>query len=149
MNATVRWTLIIIGFLLSNALAMGFLILASSTSRAQVIPDYYARSTRYDAELDAAARSRALGWQVAVSIVDGAITATVRDRNGAPLETVDVRAIATPRADATRLVDVRLVAAGGGRHAAQLVTGPGLHDVIVIVERGSERFSAHALVEAR
>ena len=37
MTAARRWTLIIIGFLLANALAMGFLVLASSNHPAKVL----------------------------------------------------------------------------------------------------------------
>ena len=59
MNAKVRWALIIIGFLVSNALAMGFLVLASTTSRAEVIPDYYEKAARFDETMELAARERA------------------------------------------------------------------------------------------
>lgn len=54
MSAKLRWVLIIVGFLVSNALAMGFLVMASSTSRAQVIPDYYAKAARFDEKIDQA-----------------------------------------------------------------------------------------------
>lgn len=37
MNARQRWTLIIVGFLFANAVAMGFLVLASQSSPAKVI----------------------------------------------------------------------------------------------------------------
>jgi len=40
MSPAKRWILIIVGLLLANALAMGFLVLASHDRPAQVLPGY-------------------------------------------------------------------------------------------------------------
>lgn len=148
MNATVRWILIVIGFLVANALAMAFLVVASSSSQAQVIPDYYAKSVRFDETIDEAARSRALGWQVDLAIVDGVATATVADATGARLDGAMVKLTAVPRAHAARATEVALPAHAGA-YRAPYAGPPGLSDVTIAVEHGGQRFSAHALVEVR
>ena len=67
MSAKLRWVLIIVGFLMANTLAMGFLVMASRTSRAEVIPDYYAKAARFDEKVDqACATEIRTGMQIVV-----------------------------------------------------------------------------------
>jgi nitrogen fixation protein FixH len=141
MTATVRWSLIVVAFLVSNAIAMGYLILASSTSRADVIPDYYAKSTRFDQEIDQAARNRALGWRVDAL---AGMSLDIRDGAGAPITGARVRVSATARATG-RTAELELVERDGRYVAAHRVQG--LEDLAILVERGGERFTAHAIVE--
>jgi len=149
VNATVRWILIIVGFLVANAIAMGFLVIASSSSQAQVIPDYYARAVRFDETIDEAARSRALGWQVQLAIDDGVAAAKVVDAAGTPLDGAAVKIAAVPRAHAARTTELVLPAQAAGEYRAAYTGMAGLADVTVTVERAGQRFSAHALVEVR
>lgn len=141
MNAAVRWILIIIGLLVSNALAMGYLVMASSTSRADVISDYYGKAARFDQQIDQAAKNRALGWRVDA---EPGVALAIRDAAGAPLRGAQVHATATSRATgqtaelALREIDGRYVATYRAR---------GLSDLAIVVERGGERFTAHAIVE--
>jgi hypothetical protein len=46
MTPRARWLLIIIGFLVANALAMGFLVMASSSHPVDIHPDYYKTLSR-------------------------------------------------------------------------------------------------------
>lgn len=141
MTATVRWILIIVGFLVSNALAMGFLVLASSTSRAEVIPDYYNKAARYDQQIDQAANNRMLGWSVDVQ---AGLSIDLLDASGAALAGARVHVTATSRAHA-RVTELDLVERDGryvAVHAAR-----GLEDLAIVVERGGERFTARATIE--
>jgi nitrogen fixation protein FixH len=141
MNATVRWILIIVGFLISNALAMGFLVVASSTSRAEVIPDYYAKAAAYDTQIDQAAKNRALGWSIDVQ---AGLAINVRDASGAALDGARVHVTATSRAHA-RITELELTGHAGRYTAAHRASG--IEDLVIVVERGGERFTAHATIE--
>jgi nitrogen fixation protein FixH len=141
MTATVRWILIVIALLVSNALAMGYLVLASSSSRPDVIPDYYARSAAFDQEIDQATKNRALGWRVDAR---AGMSLEIRDAVGAPLTGARVRVSATARADG-RTTEVELVE-HDGRYVAPH-PARGLEDLAIVVDRGGERFTAHAIVE--
>jgi len=44
MTPKARWILIIVGLLVANALAMGFLVLASSTHHPKIAPEYERRA---------------------------------------------------------------------------------------------------------
>jgi nitrogen fixation protein FixH len=139
VTATLRWTLIIVGLLVANALAMGFLVMASSTSPPRVIPDYYAKAAAYDTQIDQAATNRALGWRVEVQ---PGLAIDLRDRDGAPIDDARVRVVITPRAQLTGTA-LELVAAGGGRYAVAH-EARGLETLAIVVERGGERFTARA-----
>lgn len=148
MNATVRWILVIVGFLVANALAMAFLVVASSTSRAQVIPDYYDRGTHHDEAMAQAERSRALGWQTSIAIAGGELVVDVRDEAGQPLDAARVQVTGYPRAHAARTFTTELAALGAGRYRAPHA-GLGVHDVVILVERAGRRFTSPVMVEAR
>ena len=142
MSAAARWILIIVGLLLANALAMGFLVMASSTSRPEVIPDYYAKAAHYDSQIDQAAKNRALGWRVDVQ---AGLSIEVRDGHGAPIDDARVRAFVSPRARVTG-VELELASAGNGRYAVAH-QARGLETVVITVDRGGERFTARATIE--
>jgi len=137
----VRWTMIVVAFLVSNALAMGYLVLASSTSRADVIPDYYAKSARFDEEIDQAAKNRALGWRVDAQ---AGVSLDLRDAAGTPIIGARVHVSAMARATGRR-TELDLVERDG-RYVATHRAG-GLEDLAIVAERGGERFTAHAIVE--
>nr|MDQ3364095.1 FixH family protein [Myxococcota bacterium] len=147
MNATLRWTLIIIGFLVANALAMAFLVVASSSSRAQVIPDYYERAAHYDDVIDQASRNRALGWRTSIDVVGGALLVEVRDSSGTPLDDARVQVTGAPRAHAASTFAVELATRGSGRYQAAHAGRAGVHDVTVTVERAGHRFTSAGMVE--
>lgn len=140
MNATVRWILIIVALLVSNVIAMGFLVLASSTSRAEVIPDYYTKAARFDDAIDQAAKNRALGWTLDVQ---AGLSIEVRDARG-PITGARVHATAVSRAKGRTTV-LELVEREGRYVVAYRAHG--LEDLEIVVERGGERFTAHATIE--
>ncbi len=85
MTARWKWLLAIAGLLVANVIAMMALAVAANHGGAQVIPDYYAKATHYDDELDSSSRSQALGWRVEVTVAGDVIDATVVDASGAPI----------------------------------------------------------------
>lgn len=148
MTASTRWTLIIVGLLGGNLLAMALLIGSSQTSRAQVIPEYYQRAVRFDDEIDDASRARDLGWQIRASLERDAITVEVADRAGKPVVGV-VHVHGFQRAHAANRFEVDLAAIADGRYRIARANELGVHDLDVVVERGSSRFVAHVVIEAR
>lgn len=147
MNATTRWILIVVGLLVSNAIAMGFLVLASSTSRAEVIPDYYAKAATYDTVIEQGEKNRALGWRIDRLAVDGELALDVHDAKGAPLDGARVRVMVMARANG-RVTEIDLLPHGEGRYvAAHRATG--VEDLAITVDRGGERFTARVTVECR
>lgn len=149
MSAATKWIIAIVGLLAGNIAAMIILATIASATTPGIVPDYYDRAARYDDTIDEAARSRALGWSVEVTIDGGAVEVALRDARASSLDGATVRVSGYPRARATRQFDVMLIAVGQGRYRAALPTTAGVHDVTVVVERGGERFTAQATVEAR
>lgn len=147
MTATVRWLVIIVGLLVGNALAMTFLIVASSTNRVHVIPNYYAKAVRHDDVIDEDRRNRALGWTIAVTPAASSLAVIVRDATGALLDGATVRATLVPRARAERRYELALREASSGRYVGHGVESSGFHDAELVVERAGHRFTQHALVE--
>ena len=147
MTAATRWIMIIVGLLVANALAMGFLVMASSTSRAEVIPDYYAKAASYDTVIDQAEKNRTLGWRIERVQLDHELAIDVRDAEGGPLEGARVHVTAVPRAHG-HAVELDLTARGEGRYAVAHRAG-GLQDLAIVIERGGERFTARVTIECR
>src|SRR5678815_6106383 len=116
MTAGWKWLLAIGGLLAANVISMVILAVMAHHGRAQVIPDYYARATHYDDELESASHSRALGWRVEVSATGDAIDARAVDAAGAPITGATVRITGYQRAYASDIVDIELASAGTGPH---------------------------------
>ncbi len=148
MTPKTRWTLAIVGLLGGNVLAMTTLATVANVGHSEVIPDYYDQSTRYDDKMAAATASRALGWRVEATLVDGALSVAVRDAAGAPLAGATVRAAGYPRSHAHERFDVPLVARGPGTYLGVADRLPGLHDLAITIERGGQHDLQHLLIEA-
>lgn len=146
MNATVRWIMIVVGFLVANALAMTFLIVASRTSQAQVIPDYYEKAARFDETLAEQAHSRALGWKVDIEATPGTLIVDAKDANGASLADASVELTLVPRAHADRSQRIAL-APNGSQYRGAVTAAPGLHDATIVIVHAGRRFSQQVLVE--
>ena len=149
IQARTRWALAIVGLLGGNAIAMAALVVSASDGGAQVIPAYYEQAVRYNDAIDAAARSRALGWRAAAVLDRGALVVTLRDPSGAPLLGARVVVTGHPRAFAARRFELELAPTGPGVYRAS-VPDPqrGRHDVVVRVARGAEQFLERVVVEA-
>ena len=141
MNPTVRWILFVVGLLVSNLLAMGYLVLASSTSRADVIPNYYDKAAHFDREIDQATANRALGWHIDVR---RGLEIVVRDVRGEALRGARVLVTATPRATG-KTTTLQLVERDDRYAVPHPATG--VEDLEITVERGGERFTARATLE--
>jgi nitrogen fixation protein FixH len=149
MSAAMKWTIVIVVLLAGNIAAMVFLAAVASATSPDIVPDYYNRAARYDDAIDEAARSRALGWSTEVQLARTSVEVSVRDKNGSPLDGAVVRVSGYPRAHATRTIDVTLVASGPGTYRATVPETVGVHDLTVVVEHRSERFTTPAIAEAR
>jgi nitrogen fixation protein FixH len=147
-SAAAKWTLIIVGLLVGNVLAMGALIVAASSDRAQIIPSYYQRAVAYDDELDAAEDSRRLGWQVATTIDDMLVVAA-NDSSGLPISGARVRVAGFQRSHAAARFELELAATTPGRYQIAGTWEPGVHDLIVTVTRGDDTFVSRVVAEAR
>ena len=149
MTARSRWILAIAGLLAANVVAMVTLAVVANRGGAQVIPDYYAKATRYDDELSRSAASRALGWQVEVALAGRTVDALVSDASGAPIEGAAVRITGYQRAHAADAVDVVLAATTGGHYRGAIPGRLGWYDLVASVDRGAGHFTQRVVIEAR
>lgn len=68
-----------------------FLYVSLSSHPGVTSDDAYREGLRYNREIEAADRQRALGWKTEVAVEGGRISLTLADRSGAPLHGLDVR----------------------------------------------------------
>jgi nitrogen fixation protein FixH len=149
VSPALRWTLIVVGLLVGNLIAMAVLIVSSKAEGAQVIPAYYERATRFDGELDDAERARELSWDVGATLDRTSIVVEARDAVGLPIVVGRVYVRGFHRAHASARFDIELRAIAPGRFAIERTNDTGVHDLEITVERGNVRFVAHRVVEAR
>lgn len=149
MTARWKWLLAIAGLLVANVIAMVTLAVAANHGGAQVIPDYYAKATHYDDELDSSSRSRALGWRVDVAVAGDAIDATVIDASGAPITGATVRITGYQRAHASEVVDVALIATTAGHYRGAMPRRRGWYDLVVWVDARDAHYTNRVVVELR
>jgi len=142
-----KWIIGIVGLLAANVIAMVVLAVTANTGKAQVIPAYYDQALRYDDVIDDAARSKATGWHVDASIVDGSLEVVVRDAAGAPVVGATAKAKGYQRTHADAPFEVTL--AGEPYRAALPTMSTGWYDVVIVVERGRDRFTRKLSIEAR
>ena len=147
MTARLRWTIIIVGLLGANMIAMGVLVASSQRRGAQVIPDYYDRALHHDRVLEDSARSSKLGWRIEVELSREAIVVEVHDANGAPV-TGRVSVTGYPRAHAVRRFEVELHALGSGRYRAARDNERGWHDLAITIDTPAARDSQRIAAEA-
>ncbi len=148
MTPARKWIAAIVGLLGANVIGTSVLIVYAHSGASRVIPEYYDRAVHYDAAIDQAAINRKLGWSVETTIAHGGATVRVRDRRGAPIEGATVRIEATTRIGSEAPRTATLVAADRGDYRGALAA-TGWTDLVVTVERGSERFITRAAVEGR
>ena len=149
MRPHVRWIVAIVGLLAANVAAMIILTVVANRGKSQVIPAYYDKAAHYDDELDRRAASAALGWRAEVAMAAGAIDVTVSDAAGHAVDGAKVRVTGYQRAHADEPVDVVLLAAGAGHYRGGVRERRGWHDLVVVAEQGSARFTQHVVVEAK
>lgn len=148
MNAARLWPIAIVGVLAVTVAAnVGLWWAARDPSASAAEPHYYDQAVRWDSTLAERRASDALGWTVDVAIGargrSGAeVSATVRDRDGRPLDGADVRVIAIHNREGQRWIPGTLAPAGEGRYAARLpLVRPGRWELRVRIERNGARWS--------
>ncbi len=149
MTPTRRWVLAIVVLLGGNMVAMVILATVASVGRSEVIPDYYQQAAHYDQTLAEASASRALGWRVDATLIDGELAISARDASGAPLSEAQVRVTGYPRARAQDRFDVLLLAVGAGAYRGPGDRTPGLHDLVIAVDRAGKRYVRRLVLDAR
>ena len=149
MTAGSKWLLAIAGLLVANVIAMLTLAVAANRGGAQVIPDYYARATHYDDELDSSSRSQALGWHVDVTVAGDAIDAAVMDASDAPIVGAAVHMTGYQRAYAAETVDIALAATSAGHYRGMMSGRRGWYDLVARVEARGAQYTQRIVVEAR
>lgn len=150
MSAAMKWTIAILVLLGGNLVAMMVLATTAASGGAQVIPGYYDKAVHYDDTIDEAARSAALGWSTAPTLIASTIEVRVTDRAGNALSGARVRVAGYPRAHAVDRIESELVAGAPGVYRAT-VGGQrrGIHDLTITVEHEGQRFTQQATVEGR
>lgn len=149
MTPRLSWVVAIVALLGGNMVAMIVLATIANNGTNQVIPDYYARATHYDQELDRAAASRTLGWRVKVAIVAGTIDVMIADAAGEPVTGAGVRITGYQRAHAAEPVDLVLSTAGAGHYRGVLDGRRGWYDLIAAIDAHGAHDTQHLVVEAR
>ncbi len=149
MTPARRWVLAIVVLLGGNLVAMVVLATVATVGHSEVIPDYYQQASHHDDTVAEATASRALGWRVDATLIDGELVITARDDSGAPLSEAQVRVTGYARARAQDRLDVVLVAAGAGAYHGRGDRTLGLHDLVIAVDRAGQRYVRRLLVDAR
>ena len=150
MSAAMKWTLAIVVLLGGNLVAMVVLATTANRDDAQVIPGYYDKAVHFDDTIDEAARSTALGWSAAPTLIASTIEVRVTDREGNALAGARVHVAGYPRAHAVDTIESELVASGPGVYRARIDgEGRGLHDLTITVDHAGLRFTQRATVEGR
>lgn len=154
-KASLIWTGGIITFFVIQAIlwAVALYITNNDLSHA-IIPGYDQRALAWDAEAQAIAHSRELGWQVQIEVADTAdargqrlVTVRLLDRNGAALDGAKVEASYFHQARAALRETAAFTQSGGsdpspGQYSAVLpINRNGLWRFEMVVELGLEKFS--------
>ncbi len=150
MSAARKWTLAIVVLLGGNLIAMVVLATTATRGAAQVIPGYYDKAVHFDDTIDEAARSTALGWSAAPTLIGNTIEVWVTDRDGNALAGARVHVAGYPRAHAVDTIESELDASSPGVYRARIGgDGRGMHDLTIRVEHAGQRFTQHVTVEGR
>jgi len=126
---------------------------ANSDPSFAVEPDYYQRAVDWDSTVAARQRSDALQWRADVQLAppqDGlaAITVTLSGRDGAPVDSAEVRVEASFNGDGARVYARQLTASGPGTYTARIPSvEQGLWRVDLTAARGTDRFVERATVD--
>jgi nitrogen fixation protein FixH len=143
-----RWWPIAIGLVLGVTVLANVAVYwtANHDPSFAVEPDYYRRAVEWDSTVARERRSAALGWTVEARLAppeDGHATllVRVRGRDGAALDSADVRADASHNARGADVFPIRLVPVGDGEYAGAIPSArQGLWRIDLSAVRGSERF---------
>jgi nitrogen fixation protein FixH len=148
MTAARWWPAALVAVLAVTVVAnVALLWKANSDPSFAVEPDYYQRAVHWDSTIAQRQRSDALHWRAAARLAppdDGEATifVTLTTRDGAPVDSADVRAEASHNARGADVYQVRLLASGPGLYAARIPSrAQGLWRVDLTATRGPDRFA--------
>lgn len=149
-----HWPIIIIGLLVFNAGAVGYLIQQSGSGRSHaVVPDYYEKAVHHDTLMAQERTNLSLGWEVTTTAQYATAGATVMfkvvNSDGAPLAGAVVAASGFHRADGAARVSVEgLAERAPGSYAMPLGQArPGLWQFAVTIDYQGSRFTVAPLFE--
>ncbi len=122
------WGSLIVG-LLGSQVAVGVvsIVLATSDPSFAVVPDYHEKALKWDEAVAARQASDKLGWSCGLSLSPAAdqlgqrtLVASLKDRNGAPLDNLDatVRVFHHARASEAVMMPLRFIS--DGNYAVEL-----------------------------
>jgi len=120
--------------------------LATADSSVAVIPDYHNRALNWDSHHRRQTAANRLGWTVEIAASDvadasggRALTMTVKDADGTPLDSLSAVAQIYHHASASRVDTVALNRAGEGRYIALApMAKPGLWELEIDINGGPE-----------
>jgi len=127
-----------------------FMCVAVSDPSFAVEPDYYAKAVSWDAHQAQAMENAELGWRLALTVAAAdagtgraRVVATLSDREGRPVQGLDVGLTAFHNARAAHVVTATLGETAEHDYAADVaVVRPGLWEFRVVASRGAETFTA-------
>lgn len=146
-----------IGIVLVGTMGVNFWVLklAGSDPSMVVETDYYRKAVDYDREMAQARTNVALGWTLAPTLGpvgptrQARLAVVLRDRDGRPLDGVQVRVDGFAIARSATVVSATLTPRGDGGYDASLpVATTGRWELRFRAERGAEHFTTDARVDA-
>jgi nitrogen fixation protein FixH len=152
---TGRWWPLAIGFVLVLTVLANVAVYwtANHDPSFAVEPDYYRRAVEWDSTVAHERRSAALGWRVDARLSppeggQATLHVQLRSRDGAPLDSADVRAEASHNARGAELFEVRLVEDGAGEYAGSIPsTRQGLWRVELSAVHGTDDFTERVTLD--
>lgn len=122
------WGTLVVGLLLTQVVVgIGSVFIAIGDPSVAVVPDYHKKALAWDDERASRAASAQLGWEIDVSVSEGADQAgnrtavvTIKDADGRPISLADVDARVYHHARAASPQLVKLRSHGEGNYTAVL-----------------------------
>jgi nitrogen fixation protein FixH len=118
-----------------------------------VEPNYYQRAVEWDSTVARRDRSDALGWRADARLAppeagEAALLVRLTTREGAELDSADVRAEVSFNARGAEVFELRLLPTGPGRYAGRILsTARGLWRVDLSAVRGADVFSERVTLD--
>lgn len=150
-----RWWPIAIGLVLGITVLANVAVYwtANHDPSFAVEPDYYRRAVEWDSTMARERRSVALGWQVEARLDPPAagqamLHVRLRTREGAALDSADVRADASHNARGAEVFAVRLLPVGAGQYAGEIPSSrQGLWRIDLSAVNGTEAFTERVTLD--
>jgi len=145
-----RWPAIVIALLATHLTVGGVMLyFATMDPSFAVEEDYYAKALAWDSTARQRGENAELGWSASVRVADSAgplleraVTLTLVDAAGAPVERAGVRLVAFHNARSDDRLESAMSESRPGVYTADLrIRRPGVWEFRVTAERGADRFT--------